>query len=89
MHVALQIALRLMAGINKVTEETRNYMKLGAGSIPYQTFFPVTEGPTGTWGAEPPLKTLFPLGVCFGLFLYRFSVRVCKTQKSLEVFASG
>lgn len=33
MHVALPITVRLRAGINKVTEETENYMKLGTGSM--------------------------------------------------------
>lgn len=34
MHVTLQITtLRLRAGINKVTEEPENYMKLGTRSV--------------------------------------------------------
>lgn len=74
MHVALEITLRLRAGINKVTEETEITRNWAQGPcLPYQTFCPVTERPTGTWGDKTPLKTLFPLGVhVLAFFLSRF-----------------
>lgn len=84
MHVTLQITtLRLRAGVNKVTEEPENYMKLGMRSM--STLSSVISSYRSTFwhlGAQVPLKTLFTLGL-LAFFLVRLSV------KSLEVFASG